>query len=828
MLSDFDFGLWCGRNRIPTDARAIIEQIRKSEPTRRVRSAAGNVSGRYPSRKMGRTIQFESHRGELAAILIYEHAPEICEFWDQPPTIKLNYHSRNGKPLGVPHTADFFVIREDGAGWEECKMEAELQRLMEHNPQRYVRSATGEWQCPPGAAYAQQYGLSYRVRSSAEIDWVWQRNILFLEDYLRVDAPTVEAEAQNQLCALIQAHPGIALSTLIEQTRIWTADDIYHLIVTDEVFVDLSAAPLAEPGRVRVFATAETARALAPILSEIGIQGLRMVSDDQSQFDVASATPDELAQAAHRYTVIAPLLRGEAVPTTVSRRACFRWLQRYRAAEALQPGAGFVGLIPHQRERGNRTARLPEATRMLMNEFIETQYETVKQKGKKTVYGSLARECEARGLKPPCYLTLCRAINQRPQAEQVYKRRGHRAASVLQPCYLELTLTTPRHGDRPFEIVHLDHTEMDVELICSRTGRNLGRPWWTMMTDAFSRRILAFFLTFDPPSYRSCMMALRECVRRHQRFPQCVVVDGGKEFAGVYFETLLARYECTKKTRPPAQPRFGSVCERLLGTSNTQLIHNLAGNTQITKNVRLVTKGVDPKCHAQWTLPRLSERLCEWAYEVYDTTEHPALGMSPRGAFEQGIAHGGHRAHREVAYDQEFLLWTLPTTTRGQARVEPGRGIKIHYIYYWSQVFRDPTVEQTQVPVRYDPYDIGVAFAYVGHHWVQCISEYYSLFHGRSEREIALATAELRRGAQEHARRLTVTAKKLAVFLDSIEAEEALWTQRLKDRETQSVLASIEVEQIVPQAGNPQEPAPAAACSLKSVNWAELEVYDRY
>jgi hypothetical protein len=38
-----------------------------------VRGAAGNVSGRYPSKKMGCTIQFESHRGELAFIYQMEH-----------------------------------------------------------------------------------------------------------------------------------------------------------------------------------------------------------------------------------------------------------------------------------------------------------------------------------------------------------------------------------------------------------------------------------------------------------------------------------------------------------------------------------------------------------------------------------------------------------------------------------------------------------------------------------------------------------------------------------------------------------------------------------
>ena len=88
------------------------------------------------------------------------------------------------------------------------------------------------------------------------------------------------------------------------------------------------------------------------------------------------------------------------------------------------------------------------------------------------------------------------------------------------PSIIELDMKTPRHGDRPFEIGHIDHTELDVEMISAHTGQVLGRPWMTLLIDAFSRRVLAFYLTFDAPSYRSCMMILRECVRRHRRLPQ--------------------------------------------------------------------------------------------------------------------------------------------------------------------------------------------------------------------------------------------------------------------------------------------------------------------
>ncbi len=351
--------------------------------------------------------------------------------------------------------------------------------------------------------------------------------------------------------------------------------------------------------------------------------------------------------------------------------------------------------------------------------------------------------------------------------------------------------TTPRHGSRPWAICHLDHTQLDIELVSSKTQAVLGRPWATFLSDAYSRRILAVYLTFDPPSYRSCMMVLRDCVRRHGRLPQCLVVDGGKEFSSIYFERLLAIYECTSKTRPGGKPRFGSVCERLFGTANTMFIHNLAGNTQITKNPRQVTQAVNPRRHALWTLGSLYEHLCNWVYEFYDHKEHPALGNSPANAYDQGLAKTGLRPSRLIPYDETFELLTLPTTNKGTAKVIPNQGIKINYLYYWHNSFRSASIEKTQVNVRYDPTDAGIAYAYVRGQWVRCISQYYSIFHGRSEREIQLATQELRQQHKKHGQKFTITAKALADFLSRTQTTESVLLQRLKDTEAQDILSTI-------------------------------------
>ena len=137
-------------------------------------------------------------------------------------------------------------------------------------------------------------------------------------------------------------------------------------------------------------------------------------------------------------------------------------------------------------------------------------------------------------------------------------------------------------------------------------------------------------------------------------------------------------------------------------------------------------------------------------------------------AFASGLAQGGRRAHRLIPYDEDFRLFTLPTTRKGTAKVVPCQGVQINYISYWSDVFLDAAVEKTQVPVRYDPLDAGTAYAFVKRRWVRCISQHYARFAGRSEREVMLATAELRRQHQGRGRR-PITAGGLADFLVSVE-----------------------------------------------------------
>jgi len=82
MLSQEEFERWCDRLALSDTTRKAIQEIRSSDPSRRVLGGRVSVTGFYSSRKMRLTIQFESHRNELARIYELEHDPDVLEYYD--------------------------------------------------------------------------------------------------------------------------------------------------------------------------------------------------------------------------------------------------------------------------------------------------------------------------------------------------------------------------------------------------------------------------------------------------------------------------------------------------------------------------------------------------------------------------------------------------------------------------------------------------------------------------------------------------------------------------------------------------------------------------
>ena len=373
----------------------------------------------------------------------------------------------------------------------------------------------------------------------------------------------------------------------------------------------------------------------------------------------------------------------------------------------------------------------------------------------------------------------------RSKFKDTLSRQGKRAAhkyEIFRPGE-----PNENHGSFPWDICQTDHTLCDVELVCSESGENLGRPWLSILMDGFSRRILTFCLTFDPPSYRTLMMLSRSCVKQHCRMPGSVVVDNGREFTSTYFEALTAFCGVMIKRRPPGKARFGSLIERIFCTVNTQFLHTLAGNTQNTKLVRQLVKSMDPKSHAIYTLADLHTMMTAYAFEIYDQRPHPTLNCSPAEKFAQGIEISGAREHRVIKYDEAFHLLTLPTTLKGTAKVQPGMGVKIFGFYYWAAEMRSQHFEGKSVRVKYDPEDLGIAWAYLGDQWVQCRPNRTCGLEGRTEKELKIAALEWRRSSQRLDQRQSGSQKHLAEYLKTAQQNKALQLQRAKDRELRNI-----------------------------------------
>ncbi len=840
-LTDEEFRAWCQRNQIEPETAAYLQRIRAlTKPERKVRGGKSNVSGRYPSQKMGFTIQFESQHVELWGCHTMECDEDVLEYYDQPTRIQLHYHTRSGRKTSPWHTPDFLVLRQDGAVFEEWKHISSLEKLVDTMPERYQRQPKGGWRCPPGEQAARELGLSYRVRTSAEYHPLYIANLKFLQDFW-THPSHVETEQEAQVLAALAVYPGVSVAQLLDAHPGLGVDVVWALLTRTVIFTDLSATSLMQWDQVLLYrseAEAKTPTHLAkdgstPLTSrflwdgrlwEVRVEAMTVILQPEigavlnlpseyfqrllaegSMKEVTPATPSPLQEAVReimshagpkaveaanrRLREILAWKSGEAI--SVTPRSIQNWIAAFRRAEA-EYGCGYVGLLDKVRERGNRNARIPDASRQMLHEYFTTHYAVPQRPRAAAVYRLYREESLKRGIPPVGERTFYRERASFEDAQVITARRGKRAAYPSQPFFWYLDQTTPRHGGYPFARAHLDHTQLDIVLVSSVTGKPLAKPYATFLTDAYSRRMLACYVTFDPPSYRSAMMAFRLCVQRYGRLPQELVVDRGPEFGSVYFESLLARCFVTKLERPGQQPHFGSVVERLFGTTTTELLNQLRGNTQASKTPRQITREVDPKQLAVWTLSRFTDRLAEYVYEVYDQMDHPALGQSPREAFEQGMFLSGSRSHRLIAYSEDFLMLTRPTTRVGTVKVHPSRGITVNGLQYWHECMRSTQVAGQTVAVRYEPYDMGVVYAYIGGQWLECIADAYGSVHGRSEREWNLILDEWREQQRQHAqKRISLNGPLLAQFLQKLENDEALLLQQQRDFEEQPLRASI-------------------------------------
>src|SRR5664279_6436460 len=130
------------------------------------------------------------------------------------------------------------------------------------------------------------------------------------------------------------------------------------------VYVDLSAAAIVEPDKVRVFANAEVATAYQLACHElkervatcgrIGGPSAQAPDAHSEAFQLlATASEQDLVAANRRFELVKCHLAGKKTPHSIPARTLRLWVAQYRLAKE-QYGNGYVGLLGKTSNRGNR------------------------------------------------------------------------------------------------------------------------------------------------------------------------------------------------------------------------------------------------------------------------------------------------------------------------------------------------------------------------------------------------------------------------------------------------------------------------------------------
>ncbi len=253
-------------------------------------------------------------------------------------------------------------------------------------------------------------------------------------------------------------------------------------------------------------------------------------------------------------------------------------------------------------------------------------------------------------LKLPSLETFRREVRRLESFETFREKYGLRAANTrFKPCGKGL------RAIRILQVGAMDHTLLDgVAVFDGAEMIPLGRPWLTVLIDVYSGCIVGFLLTFEPPSIYSVM----ECIKRANRpkihllssaaaFPDLadifgrfdeLVVDNGREFAGVAMEDALADVGMSLRLAPVGSPTYKAIVERFFATLNMLLNRKLPGGVFPPEMLREF--GYDPHKDAVLTLSELEELIWE-ALTLYHITPRRGHSLPPAQLWKESAKDHG-------------------------------------------------------------------------------------------------------------------------------------------------------------------------------------------
>jgi len=241
---------------------------------------------------------------------------------------------------------------------------------------------------------------------------------------------------------------------------------------------------------------------------------------------------------------------------------------------------------------------------------------------------------------------------------------------------------------RPLERVECDHTITDLFVIDPEMMLPIGRAFLTWMICVYTKMILGFYISFNPPSYLTVMECLKHAIRPKTYvrkkyssvrndwspygIPEMLVVDNAREFHGRNLEDACHQLGIVLQFSQRGKPWLRPTVERSYRTVATQLHHQLPGTT--FSNI-FDKADYEPGKTAIVTPDTLDEVTHKWIADIYQMSAHRGIRDVPALRWEKGIAEWPPA----LPVNSEFLDVALGYT---EERLPSARGIELDNLFY--------------------------------------------------------------------------------------------------------------------------------------------------
>jgi putative transposase len=322
------------------------------------------------------------------------------------------------------------------------------------------------------------------------------------------------------------------------------------------------------------------------------------------------------------------------------------WTTVYRWARAFEASDGNTNALASDHAgKGNRKPRFPDRVIEICENCLDEYYLTLARPtlestlslAKAVVQEENGKRTQSEQLPAPTRRLLKRLLDEIPAYDCCVARYGREIARKRFRAVLNTRLT-----DFVLQRVEADHTLMDVFVIDEESGAPLGRPWLTIFIDDFSRVVLGYSLSFEPPSCASVAKCMKHAFMPKTRLklthpdlvnewvmhgvPMEIVFDGGLEFYAKEIRHACHTLDISPHFAPRKTPWFKGKVERLLGTLNRGVTELVPGKT--FGNI-FERADYDSSKHAVLGLAELREVIVRWIVDVYHQKTHRGLGCSP-------------------------------------------------------------------------------------------------------------------------------------------------------------------------------------------------------